>query len=79
MMPLPHPGAMEGALSAALIQRSAWEEDSANFDLGGLGSQCWSPPKVALGTLGSKNIRTGEAPPVKSGDRQPEQQTPVVP
>jgi hypothetical protein len=35
-----------------------------------------SSPSV---TLGSKNIRTGEAPPVKSGDRQPEQQTLVVP
>ena len=28
---------------------------------------------------GSKNIRTSEAAPVKSGDRQPEQQTLVVP
>jgi hypothetical protein len=26
-----------------------------------------------------KNIRTSEAPPVKSGDRQPEQQSLVVP
>src|SRR5215208_276197 len=29
--------------------------------------------------VGSKNIRTSEAAPVKSGDRQPEQQTLVVP
>ena len=29
--------------------------------------------------LGSKNIRTSEAAPVKSGDRQPVRQTPVVP
>jgi hypothetical protein len=27
----------------------------------------------------AKNIRTSEAAPVKSGDRQPEQQTLVVP
>ena len=32
-----------------------------------------------LCTLGGKNIRTSEATPVKSGDRQPEQQTLVVP
>ena len=44
-----------------------------------LGSQSWSLPSVALGYLGGKNIRTSEAPPVKSGDRQPERQTPVVP
>jgi len=29
--------------------------------------------------LQEENIRTSEAPPVKSGDRQPEQQTLVVP
>jgi len=29
--------------------------------------------------VGSKNIRTSEAAPVKSGDRQPEQQPLVVP
>ena len=32
-----------------------------------------------LCTLGGKNIRASEATPVKSGDRQPEQQTLVVP
>ena len=35
--------------------------------------------EVRLIALGVKNIRTSEAPPVKSGDRQPEQQTLVVP
>src|SRR5215213_10281059 len=38
-----------------------------------------SSPGAPWGTLDSKNIRTSEAPPVKSGDRQPEQQTLVVP
>src|SRR5918995_3590602 len=32
-----------------------------------------------MGTLDSENIRTSEAAPVKSGDRQPEQRTLVVP
>ena len=30
MMPLPHPGAMEGALSAALIHPSGWKRNSPN-------------------------------------------------
>jgi hypothetical protein len=30
MMLLPHPGAMEGALSAALIHPSAWKGNSPN-------------------------------------------------
>src|SRR5215204_42240 len=38
-----------------------------------------SSPGAPWGTLGSKNIRTSEAAPVKRGDRQPEQQTLVVP
>jgi hypothetical protein len=32
-----------------------------------------------LCTLGGKDIRANKAPPVKRGDRQPEQQTLVVP
>src|SRR5215210_2304602 len=38
-----------------------------------------APESSPGGTLGSKNIRTSEAAPVKRGDRQPEQQTLVVP
>src|SRR5215204_7137546 len=38
-----------------------------------------SSPGAPWGTLGSKNIRTSEAAPVKRGDRQPEQRTLVVP
>ena len=30
MMPLPHPGAIEGDRSAVLIQRSAWKGNSPN-------------------------------------------------
>src|SRR5215210_3026120 len=36
-------------------------------------------PGVPWGTLGSKNIRTSEAAPVKRGDRQPVRQSLVVP
>src|SRR5215210_8145391 len=38
-----------------------------------------APESSPGGTLGSKNIRTSEAAPVKRGDRQPEQQTLDVP
>jgi hypothetical protein len=44
-------------------------------------STLWEARRIVRGqsTPGDKNIRTGEAAPVRSGDRQPERQAPVVP
>src|SRR3954453_5819425 len=65
-LPLPNPP----------IHRSAWKVHPHTF------AAAWFSEVrvIALGgSLGSKNIRTGEASPVKSGDRRPEQQPLVVP
>jgi hypothetical protein len=47
--------------------------------LRGLGFFILAPIQYPYAALGSKKIRTSEAAPVKSGDRQPVQQTLVVP